>query len=167
MILEQAHQQILSETARRIFEEAAFALADSPENGPEDGYSTEPLLSFAVEFSGPFSGILTITTSERLPIILAANMLGMDDSDPDASEKPADALGEILNMICGNFLPAIAGSGPEFQINAPRQMSVETSRQLIMENSKASTARVQLFMEGCKTEIVLLMDAEMACGVFK
>lgn len=154
--------QMLFDTAQRIFEEAAFALVDPPEEAPDSG--TAPGMYASVDFFGPMSGILTIAASERLARTFAANMLGVDEDDPDALAKPGDALGEILNMICGNLLPAIAGAGPEFRIDAPQELSSEGFRLLVGEHEPELSTTVKMCVEGCETELALLLDSEARPG---
>jgi CheY-specific phosphatase CheX len=72
----------------------------------------------AVPFTGPFDGTLTVAVSDGVMSELAANMLGIELRAIDASGR-LDALKELANVICGNLLPAIAGTKPVFHIGAP------------------------------------------------
>ncbi len=155
------HQQILFETTQRVFEEAAFALVDEPDETPEPVADAGPVLSAAVEFSGQFSGKLAISAPEEFVKILATNMLGVDEDDPDAQQKCGDALGEILNMVCGNLLPAIAGTEPEFRITEPRELAAEKFRQLIEEHETGLATVIKMYIEGCETELALLPDKKI------
>jgi len=74
--------------------------------------------SASVDFTGDFSGTLFISVEDAVLTEIASNMLGLPDEPPTAVQK-SDSLKEIANVICGNFLPAVAGSLPVFHIGAP------------------------------------------------
>ena len=73
-----------------------------------------------VDFTGPFGGQLFVAISNDMLAPLASNMLGLDPGE-EAPEgvDPVDALKELLNVICGNLLPALAGDEVVFHIGAP------------------------------------------------
>ncbi len=141
----------------RIFEEAAFALSEPPEGGVEQ-IDAERVISGAVDFNGPFSGTLVMVTSKDLAATVAANMLGVDECEAGAEVTPKDALGEILNMICGNLLPAIAGSGPEFRIEAPREIAAADATSLMADWPEDYKIAAKLCIEGSPAEIALLVS---------
>jgi len=144
------YRELLFQTARKVFEEAAFALVDPPEEGAGDERSEA--ISVAVDFEGPFSGFLALSAERELAVIFAANMLGTDEDDPDADAKCLDALKELVNMICGNLLPAVAGMGPEFRIQAPREISREEMVKLRKINGTGAVE--MLYVEGFSTELI-------------
>jgi CheY-specific phosphatase CheX len=49
-------------------------------------------------------------------------MLGEEPDDPNAIAKGADALKELLNVLCGNLLTAFAGEEPVFDLAVPETM---------------------------------------------
>ena len=75
---------------------------------------------------------------------LAGNMLGMDDDAEISETEQQDALKEILNVICGNALPAIAGDQVEFSIDAPEVLSPEDAAKLNQQNKPACVVRLML-----------------------
>jgi CheY-specific phosphatase CheX len=108
---------ILSQVVEETLSQLAFVF-------PEDFGYDEPndaLLEITgvVEFSGPFSGSLIMETSASILTEMTANMLGSNPSEASEDEK-ADALKEILNVICGNLLPKIGGTSAVFDIGPPR-----------------------------------------------
>ena len=72
----------------------------------------------SVEFEGPFSGKLMVKVCGGLLPTIVANMLG--EEDVPSENQQYDALGEIVNVICGNMLPGIAGSKEIFHVSAPQ-----------------------------------------------
>src|SRR5438552_4102362 len=100
----------LFHAAAATFEDLAFQLP------MPDGGSRQPdrQVVAIVDFRGPFAGRLELGLSESMLPTVAANMLGQIDPPPIAEQH--DALGELANVICGNLLPEIAGTGPVFLI---------------------------------------------------
>ena len=79
----------------------------------------------AVKFTGPFEGMLILAASESVLPALAANMLGLENDSLPTTDQQEDALKELVNVVCGNLLPAIAGKEPIFHIDAPQVLVVE------------------------------------------
>jgi CheY-specific phosphatase CheX len=94
------------------FEELAFALPAG-----DGGAVAAKTVSAQVAFHGPFAGRVVLTVDEAMLPTLAANMLGVEEPPPAADQK--DALGELANVLCGNLLPAIAGTEHVFLLDAP------------------------------------------------
>lgn len=158
-----ACRQILFETARRILQEAAFAFTDDPEDsGREPGGA---FMACSVAFNGPFHGAMALASGKRLASILAANMLGVDEDDPDADRKKADALGEILNMICGNALPEIAGTRAEFAITAPEPLSEPQFETMLSNVPEHKLHTADIVVEGFDAFLVLILDREDATAL--
>lgn len=111
---------VLHHTAARTFEEMTFALPlEGADPSPDSRSSTlDPSSVLAVvDFHGPFGGRLEVGVSSALLSTIAANMLGQEEPPPLPEQR--DALRELANVICGNLLPAIAGRGPVFHLDAP------------------------------------------------
>ena len=109
--------EALFDTACSVLEEGAYVLVDPP--GEEIQAASGPANAARVEFHGHFAGALLREVPEELALEMAQNML----NEPDDSEGAArDAVKELLNMVCGSLLPAIAGTEPEFAIGAPEEV---------------------------------------------
>ena len=108
-------EQALHQAAILTFEELGFmfptARLDETELSGENGAVT------SVSFTGAVNGELVLQVGRAMLPIIAANMLG--DDEPVDEEMQRDAFGEIANVICGNALPAIAGSQAVFRLGAP------------------------------------------------
>ncbi|MCK7467402.1 MAG: chemotaxis protein CheX [Desulfosudis oleivorans] len=70
-----------------------------------------------VKYKGNFTGKLVIETRGGLFSAIAANMLS---NDVPSIQQKKDALGEIANIICGNVVPSLGRSDPEYKIESPR-----------------------------------------------
>ena len=106
----------LRQVAEETFESLAFmfAMPGDDEFGPDPD---APLAVARVSFHGPFAGELHLGVSRDMLPDLAANMLGMDEqATAPTPEQQADALRELLNVVCGNLLPAIAGAEAVFNV---------------------------------------------------
>jgi hypothetical protein len=106
-------------TVPAILEQQAFLFADPVSEG---GFKAqgEEYLAASLVFDGPSSGGALAAFPESLARELAANLLGADPGDEKAAEHAADALGEFLNVACGHLLTTLFGTGPVFNLGAPR-----------------------------------------------
>jgi hypothetical protein len=112
---------------------------------PEDEAATPlPLCNrrVAVTFKGPFDGLLVLAASDGVLLDLAANMLGLESGCKPTLEQQEDALKELVNVACGNLLPAIAGKEPVFHINAPEMLVAWASSQTAESLLPAGEARL-------------------------
>ncbi len=110
-------KQSLSRVAEEVMEKLAFMMS-FPE-AEEAAGSDEPLAAASISFSGAFKGILIVAVSAQMLPRLTGNMLGLDDDEKTTEEQQQDALKELINVICGNFLPDI-GKQDAFHIEPPR-----------------------------------------------
>jgi hypothetical protein len=73
---------------------------------PEDATApTGPAVLTRIEFRGAQGGgALELVSPDAFGATLAANLLGVEPTDPDARQKNEDALRELLNVTCGTLL---------------------------------------------------------------
>jgi len=117
--MEKEMRRILDETLCEVLEKQAFLFAEETEPGdvpPQTG----KMLSARITFAGTFSGTISLYVTEAMCCEIAANFLGVDADAPGITGKAPDALKEILNVVCGNFLTAAAGDGPVFDLTVPQ-----------------------------------------------
>jgi len=108
---------VLRATTPKILEQVAFVFAeptDSPEPFGED------VRAASIDFMGPLTGSLHLTTSSLCAAGLAANLLGVEPDDPAAVAYGADALGETLNILCGAVLLELFGAVDSNHFGLPR-----------------------------------------------
>lgn len=65
-------------------------------------------------------GRMVCWCSAALAVQLAANMLGINSTDPNAIAAAPDALGELLSVFCDQFLTARFGPDLDFELGVPR-----------------------------------------------
>ncbi|HNR12075.1 MAG TPA: chemotaxis protein CheX [Thermodesulfobacteriota bacterium] len=135
--------KILRTVAAEMLEGLAFIFAVPAEEdiGETD---SESLLIANVSFSGPFSGGVVVLVSKNALPELAANMLGVDTGEDISVEQQQDALKELLNVICGNLLPAVAGNREIFHIGVPAIIQQEEIASCTSGLRLAGAAKLEL-----------------------
>jgi CheY-specific phosphatase CheX len=134
------------------FEELGFLLPELDLR--EEQVTAATRAGVYVDFAGPFRGRIIVKIGSELLPVLAANMLGQEET-PNLDQQ-RDAQGEIANVICGNLLPMIAGTEAVFHIQPPQFFVAEDPRsaaegtavvevQIGLDNGRAD---VQLFISG-------------------
>jgi CheY-specific phosphatase CheX len=109
----------LDEVLCEVLEKQAFLF---PDKTPADALPKQAgnMLFAHIKFSGSVAkGELGFYAPEDMCREIAANFLGVDDDATEAATQAADALKEILNMVCGNFLTALAGGSVIFDLSVP------------------------------------------------
>ncbi len=106
-----------------------------------------------IGLAGALCGILTVCCDAKTAGQLAKSMLG---ATADSKEQVADALGEICNMIAGNFKNKLAGTDERCMLSVPSVISGEEySFHSMAEGSSMET--VMLF-EGAPVTIRLQLQ---------
>jgi chemotaxis protein CheX len=85
-----------------------------PAPGSEQKAASE--VTAMVGLAGELCGILTMGCGSRSANLIAARMLG---SDVSSGEQVWDALGEICNMIAGNFKNKLSGTADRCMLSVP------------------------------------------------
>jgi chemotaxis protein CheY-P-specific phosphatase CheC len=166
--MEQQLKSILTAVANDTLEKLAFLFAFPDNKRIND--SSDPALAGRIDFKGYFDGFLLMRISACVIPELANNMLGLADDAQISRAEQQDALKEMLNVICGNALPAIAGDQVEFNIQTPEILTPTQSVQLSQKGRPACTVRLTLeegfcdlyfFIQGEFPELTLHNDSEM------
>lgn len=143
----------LAESAARVLEDAAFLFTEPVDQAPPpDG----EMVSARIRFQGPCSGFLQINTPVEGCTLIAANMLGVDPDDDDAVARGKDALGEILNILCGSVLGEAFAGGQEVTMGLPYVTSSEDAR--LSEHPTTDSRACLVTEEGFGVEFVLRLE---------
>jgi CheY-specific phosphatase CheX len=144
----------LAAAAIETFESLAYAFAEQGSIGeiPSDGVDGV----VGVTFSGPSRGGVVMQLSGGILGPLTASMLGVDETPTLAQQ--ADALGEVVNIICGNVLPRVAGSAAVFSLGVPT--SYPTWDAALAAIGSHSTL-VRLDLEGGRADIAFVNKDEV------
>lgn len=114
-----ANSELVREVFARVLEKQVFMFADGMAlddlpAGDEDWVET------SISFQGPFEGSLYLALPKKTQLDIAANFLGKDADDPAVARCAEDSLKEILNVVCGHILTAMAGEEPVFDLSIPK-----------------------------------------------
>ena len=153
--------ETLASVAEKVFESLAFVLPafeDEPSAAPEAEDRTAAIISF----TGPFEGMLALNASSELLPAIAANMLGLDFGEVPSREMQRDAFKELLNVICGNLLPALAGEQAVFDVGAAELLADGAVPATVAGRPPLAAARLHL--EGGWVELVLFAPKDAATG---
>ena len=101
-------------------EEMAFVLLEIDEI---HDLSEDNMLACHIKFTGRSdgakSGTFHLVLSRSMVPVVAVNMLGpLGITSPTPSDE-LDALGEMGNVICGNFLPNLVGANAVYDVGHP------------------------------------------------
>ena len=160
-------KNILAGVTGDTLEKLAFLFVFPDEERDSDG--PPPVIMGRVEFNGFFSGSIALRMSSSVLPELSANMLGVDDDAVVSPEDQQDAFKELLNVICGNLLPAIAGDHVVFNIEAPEIISEDDTKTEMGVEKPMCVERltvedgfcdVYLFIKGNIPDIVIEDEAQ-------
>ena len=109
---------ILRQAIREVFELMLAYSLEVPTIPPSDqGLDITAMVGLA----GQLCGILTVRCSTQTAARMAARMLGTDLET--AGEEKWDAMGEICNLVAGNFKHNIPGLGEGCMLSPPMVIS--------------------------------------------
>ncbi|MEP6779778.1 MAG: chemotaxis protein CheX [Gemmatimonadaceae bacterium] len=145
-------EQALHRTMAATFEELGLVVPDLEPSAEQSAVRMD--FAASVSFRGPISGRLVLRASRTVLSELAENMLGSDNMRDELMHQ--DALGEVANVICGNFLPQVAGANAIFVLSAP-QWQDEIASNSDNSSVKASAA-LGVGQGRAVTELVLFGD---------
>jgi CheY-specific phosphatase CheX len=102
----------------KVLEKQVFLFAEDLDVSeiPDGGDWVEARMAF----HGPFGGSISLALPKEAELEIAANFLGKDADDPDVAKCAEDSIKEILNMVCGHMLTALAGEDPVFDLSIPK-----------------------------------------------
>jgi CheY-specific phosphatase CheX len=116
--MKKAFDEILWRVAEEVMGKLAFMFSFPQTEGNEDD-NNRPSIFATVSFKGPFEGKLIMAVASVLLPQLAGNMLGLEQETDSSPEEQRDALKELINVVCGNLLPELAGKQAIFKVGVP------------------------------------------------
>jgi chemotaxis protein CheX len=151
---EKQHQEwlpFLEFATREVFEMMLGAQLTKPETVATDRFNVTAVVGLA----GKLSGVIAVRCAEDAAKLMASRMLGVDLDKVDS--ELADALGEVCNMVAGNFKNKIAGLGDGCMLSPP---SVITGEDYTVHNQPpAPVLEVDLLFESMPMVITLHVHA--------
>jgi chemotaxis protein CheX len=110
------HQEwtaVLEMAAREVFE----LMLGCQLAAPETPFDAKLDITSMVGMAGKLCGVLSVRCDGKSAALMASKMLGID-ADKVGAEM-SDALGEIANMVAGNFKNKISGLGDGCMLSPP------------------------------------------------
>jgi chemotaxis protein CheX len=104
---------VLEEATREVFAQMVNSQLDVPQNR----LAAVSNVTAMVGLAGMLTGIMSIRCEEEAAALITSRMLGINLKD--ASSSIADAVGEICNMVAGNFKFKVPGLGDGCLLSPP------------------------------------------------
>lgn len=117
--LDQHLVEALQRAAREILETMVAMTPTSVTEEPEDTSSFHDEVIGLLGFTGTRSGTVVVRTTEAVATTAAARMLMMEPSELGSFADAADAFGEVVNMLAGNFKNAWVADGNAMELAMP------------------------------------------------
>ncbi len=149
----------LRKAAALTFEELGFICPTLKLDEQQSAAPLEGVVS--VKFEGSFDGRLELKLYGNLLPTVVANMLGEDETQPEG--RLHDALKEIANVVCGNLLPAVAGSGAVFELGVPQLLDTTGCS----GRNESPEAEVRLGLEHGRADLLFFADDNLRSFVPK
>lgn len=118
--------QPMNDVFCRVMESLAFYFVD-PMDKQEIAADRDmdiPYRQVSMRFEGPHFGSVVLFLPHSMFKTILANMLGIDEEGTEAEAQQNDAICELLNVICGQLLTEIWGTGPVFDLRIPEMKNV-------------------------------------------
>jgi chemotaxis protein CheX len=104
---------LLQVAAREVFE--LMLSCELQPFHPESPASLE--VTSMVGLAGELCGVLSVCCTRESAVIMASKMLGVEPEN--IGNELADALGEVANMVAGNFKNKVSGLGDGCMLSVP------------------------------------------------
>jgi chemotaxis protein CheX len=131
---------LLEVAAREVFELMLGCQLTRPASPEETSLDVTAMVGLA----GQLCGVLSVRCAGKAAVLMTSKMLGvaLDKVGPEV----ADALGEVCNMVAGNFKNKIAGLAESCMLSPP---TIITGTDYTMRSLADSSAlEVRLLFEG-------------------
>jgi len=142
---------LLELAAREVFELMLGCHLTTPKT------MIDPVLDITsvVGLAGKLRGVMSIRCSHKSAVLMASKMLGVE---PDkVGSELCDALGEVCNMVAGNFKNKIPGLSEECMLSVPTIITGSDYQLHSLADSPA--LEIQLLFEGLPLVISLLIHS--------
>jgi hypothetical protein len=127
---------VLDQALSDILEKSAFMFSEKAD-GPKPDFGEAPCACVSIRFDGPVHGILHMTAPANFGVQVAANTLG-EDPATIPTEQAADAMKELLNVICGRLLELYSGARAIFNLSIPTLTTMTPAEVLVLSRSPGS-----------------------------
>ncbi len=119
-------QETVNATFLDVVEQLTFMFGEPENKNDMDTESVDFVLA-SMSFVGDLNGRLSVAVPQRITAEIAANILGLEPEDLTDRAMLDDALGEMLNVVCGHVIMALVGTEANFKLNSPEVGPIDDS----------------------------------------
>ena len=142
---------LLELSAQEVF---GLMLGEHLDAAPEPAPSNALDVTSMVGLAGSLCGLLTLRCSSKSADLMATKMLGADGAGAKAQME--DAVGEVCNMIAGNFKNKISGIGDGCKLSVPTVITGSSYNLCALANNY--TMEINLLFHGSEIVISLQLN---------
>ena len=146
----QVWEQLLELAAREVFE----LMLGSPVHAESGAIVASKDVTSMVGLAGTMSGVLSVHSNDRGATLMTARMLRV--APENVSGHKTDALGEICNMVAGNFKMKIPGMGEGCLLSPP---TVITGSDYRLHSGHRPAIQLGFMFEGQPVVITLQLNS--------
>jgi CheY-specific phosphatase CheX len=117
--MQTGNKEVVSEVFCSVIEQIAFMFAEVASLEDMAGLD-QAFVEASMSFDGQLRGRLSMAVPKDACVLIAGNVLGMEQDDPFVTTGAADSLKELLNVTCGHILTSLAGDRPVFDLSIPQ-----------------------------------------------
>lgn len=143
---------LIDTAAREVFELMLSCKLTAP-TGPDE---TPWEVTSMVGLAGELCGVLSVRCNGKTAVLMASKMLGVV-LDKVGPPEAADAIGEVCNMVAGNFKNKISGLSERCMLSPPTVITGSDYNMRILQDSPP--LEVRLVFEGMPILISLQIHA--------
>ncbi len=107
----------LIEATREVFAKMISIPLDAGPTFEDEAATHRCEIAGMVSLAGRSMGVMSIHCTPRLGLIIASNLLGSPVTE--VGEELEDAVGEVTNMVAGNFKTRMSQEGEMFDLSVP------------------------------------------------
>lgn len=120
-------QELVSSTFLTVVEQLTFMFGE-PTDKAELDLDGCALTQASMSFEGDLVGSLAVAVPNEIMADIAANILGLEPEEIEPTTMMPDALAEMLNVVCGHVIMALAGNDANFKLHAPHLEEIDAGR---------------------------------------
>ncbi len=117
-------QETVTATFLGVVEQLTFMFGEPVDKDDLDTEQVDFTLA-RMSFLGDIAGSLAVAVPTAITGEIAANILGLEPEDLTDQVMLDDALGEMLNVVCGHVIMAVAGNDANFKLHSPEVVKVD------------------------------------------
>ncbi len=117
------HKEHIRAVAARVLEDWSMFMLDEQPSELSIFETDDIFFCSQLKFKGPVNGSYVVICQKPFMLSLANNLLGENGNVSDQDQ--ADALGELVNVLCGNMLTEVYGTDVVFELTPPHVSAIE------------------------------------------